>query len=59
MFSNQMSNQIRSNQLFLTHVYLMLRHITQCSYKGGGYDKTETLSKEKQVEIPFFWLEGV
>lgn len=42
-----------------THVHLMLRHTAQCSYKGGGYDKTEILSKEKKVEIPFFWPEGV
>lgn len=44
---------------FPTHAHLMLRHTAQCSYKGGGYDKTEILSKEKEIEVPFFWLEGM
>lgn len=54
MFSNQ-----RTLSYFPTHVHLMLRHTAQCSYDGGEYDKTQILSEEKEVEIPFFWLEAM
>lgn len=50
----RMRSLVMSLSYFPTHVHLMLRHTAQCSYKGGGYDNTEILSKEKEVEIPFF-----